>query len=58
MCIIILIFKIPLDKPNNNYCKGVSHKPSFVGLLNECDGDVTIIKHGRGHYYRHGQVSK
>ena len=46
----ILFYKIPLNKPNDNYCKGVSHKPPFEGLPSECDGGVVIV--------RHGQVSK
>jgi len=33
-----LFYKIPLNKPNDNYCRGVSHKPSFEGLPSECDG--------------------
>jgi len=46
----ILFYKIPLNKPNDNYCKGVSHKPPFEGLPSECDGGAAIV--------RHGQVSK
>jgi len=45
-----LFYKIPLNKPNDNYCRGVSHKPPFQGLPSECDGGAAIV--------RHGQVSK
>jgi len=45
-----LFYKIPLNKPNDNYCRGVSHKPPFEGLHSECDGGTAIV--------RHGQVSK
>jgi len=46
----IFFYKIPLNKLNDNYCKGVSHKPPFEGLPSECDGGAAIV--------RHGQVSK
>jgi len=39
--------KIPLNIPNNNYCRGVSHKPPFEGLPSECDGGVAIVRHGK-----------
>ena len=42
--------KIPLNKPNDNYCRGMSHKPPFEGLSSECNGGTAIV--------RHGQVSK
>jgi len=45
-----LFYKISLNKPNDNYCRGVSHKPPFEGLPSECDGGAAIV--------RHGQVSK
>jgi len=45
-----LFYKIPLNKPNDNYCRGMSHKPPFEGLPSECDGGAAIV--------RHGQVSK
>jgi len=45
-----LFYKIPLNKPNENYCRGVSHKPPVEGLPSECDGGAAIV--------RHGQVSK
>jgi len=38
-----LFYKIPLNKPNHNYCRGVSHKPPFEGLPSECDCRATII---------------
>lgn len=40
-----LIFKIPLNKSNDNYCRGVSHKPTFEGLPSECDGVAAIVGH-------------
>ena len=45
-----LFYKIPLNKPNDNYCRGVSHKPPFEVLPSEYDGGAAIV--------RHGQVSK
>jgi len=45
-----LFYKIPLNKLNDNYCRGVSHKPPFEGLPSECDGGAAIV--------RHEQVSK
>jgi len=51
MCIIMLIFlKITLNKLNDNYYRGVIHKPPLKGLSCECDGGAVIV--------RHGQVSK
>jgi len=48
--LLCLFYKIPLNKLNANYCRGISHKPPFEGLLSECDGGAIIV--------RHGQVSK
>ena len=48
--LLCLFYKIPLNRPNDNYCRGVSHKSSFKGLHIKCDGGVAIR--------RHGQVSK
>jgi len=48
--LLCLSYNIPLNKSNDNYCKGVSHKPPFEDLLSECDGGITSV--------RHGQVSK
>jgi len=36
-------YKIPLNKPNDNYCRGVSHKTPFEGLPSECDGGACNI---------------
>jgi len=48
--VIYYFLKIPLNKPNNNYCRGVSHKLPFEGLPSEYDGGAAIV--------RHEQVSK
>jgi len=42
-----LFCKIPVNKPNDNFCRGVSHKPPFEGLPNECDGGAAIVRYGQ-----------
>jgi len=34
-----------MNKPNENYCKAVSHKQPFEGLPTKCDGGATIMRH-------------
>ena len=39
VCVLLCLFyKMCLNKPNDNYCTSVSHKPPFEGLPSECDG--------------------
>ena len=42
-----LFYKIPLNKPNDNYCRGKSHKPPFEGLPSECDGGAATVRYGQ-----------
>jgi len=48
--LLCLFYKISLNKPNDNYGRGVSHKSPFEGLPSEYDGGAAIM--------RHGQISK
>jgi len=41
---LICFIKIPLNKPNKNYCRGVSHKLPFDDLPSECDGGVIELQ--------------
>jgi len=36
---------MPLNKFNDNVCRGVSHKPPFEGLPSECYVGTTIVRH-------------
>ena len=45
--LLCLFYKIPLNKPNDNYCRGLSHKPPFEGLPSECDGGTPLWDMGK-----------
>jgi len=42
----MFICKIPGNKPDDNFYRGVSHKPP-LGLPGECDGGVVIVRYGQ-----------
>ena len=46
MCIFGKKKKIPLNKSDDNYCRGGGHKLLFEDSPSECDGGAATVRYG------------